>query len=47
MIQNTGLNRKTIDKYYTSPEIVTECINLMKKHLKLDRDNLYIEPECR
>jgi hypothetical protein len=46
MIQNTGLDRKTIDKYYTSPEIVEICINLVKQNLKIDENDLYIEPSA-
>ena len=34
-MQTTGLKRKTIDKFYTSPIIVKECINLIKQNINI------------
>ncbi len=31
--QKKGLKRNTIDKYYTKPDIVDKCIELIKKIL--------------
>ena len=45
-IQTTGLNRKTIDKYYTSPSIVNECIKLVKEKINITNDDLCIEPSA-
>ena len=42
----TGLKRKTIDKFYTSPIIANECINLMKKNINIQEKDLCIEPSA-
>jgi len=31
--QTTGLNRNTIDKYYTSENAVNLCLNLIKENI--------------
>ena len=46
MSQDTGLSRSTLDKYYTSPEIVTQCINLANEHIHFDTNDLCIEPSA-
>ena len=38
--QNTGLKRKQIDKYYTSSTIVDECIELIKKTIDIQENDL-------
>ena len=45
-IQSTGLKRKTIDKYYTSPSIVNECIKLIKENINIQENDLCIEPSA-
>ena len=45
-IQSTGLKRKTIDKYYTSPSIVNECIKLVKENINIQPNDLCIEPSA-
>ena len=45
-MQTTGLKRKTIDKFYTSPIIVKECINLIKQNINIYDDDLCIEPSA-
>ena len=45
-MQTTGLKRKTIDKFYTSPIIVKECINLIKQNINIYEDDLCIEPSA-
>ena len=46
-MQNTGLKRQTIDKYYTKKEVVVECVNLIKSNICVDRENdLVIEPSA-
>lgn len=45
-IQNTGLKRKTLDKYYTKKKIVLECMKLVKKHVKISANDVCIEPSA-
>lgn len=35
-MEKKGLNRNTIDKYYTKDNIVDVCINFIKKYIELD-----------
>jgi predicted RNA methylase len=44
--QNTGLNRNTVDKYYTKIEIVKSCIELVKKYVIISKNDLIIEPSA-
>ena len=44
--QTTGLNRDTIDKYYTNQNIVTTCIQNIKQHIQLNKDDLLVEPSA-
>jgi predicted RNA methylase len=44
--QTTGLKRNTIDKYYTKPNIATQCINLIKTHVTIGPTDLIIEPSA-
>ena len=46
MPQDTGLSRSTIDKYYTAPDIVKECINLVTEHAPVKSGDLCIEPSA-
>jgi 16S rRNA A1518/A1519 N6-dimethyltransferase RsmA/KsgA/DIM1 with predicted DNA glycosylase/AP lyase activity len=43
-MQNKGLNRNIIDKYYTKKEIVELCINKIKENIKINKKDLIIEP---
>ena len=43
---NTGLKRETIDKYYTSPDIVKTCIDLVKENIRILPDDVCIEPSA-
>ncbi len=45
-MQNKGLKRNTIDKYYTSTKCVETCIELIKKNINIDNDDLCIEPSA-
>ncbi len=46
-IQKKGLNRNTIDKYYTKKEIVKVCLNNIKTNLLIDKNkDLIIEPSA-
>ncbi len=45
-MQNTGLNRKTIDKFYTKNNIVDKCIELIKNNINILQDDLIIEPSA-
>lgn len=42
--QEKGLGRNTIDKFYTSPDTVELCIDLIRKHLSISKTDLIIEP---
>jgi hypothetical protein len=44
--QEKGLNRNTIDKYYTNPSVVDQCIELVKKYIVISNDDLIIEPSA-
>ena len=44
--QAKGLKRNTIDKYYTKDSVVELCMDLIKQHIKIDRDDLFIEPSA-
>ncbi len=44
--QTKGLTRDTIDKYYTKEVVVEQSLDLVKRHLKLNRDDLIIEPSA-
>jgi predicted RNA methylase len=44
--QNKGLNRNTIDKYYTKENITDECYKLIKKYVIINKDDLIIEPSA-
>ena len=44
--QKTGLKRNTIDKYYTKINIVKQCIEEIKKHIEILKDDLIIEPSA-
>jgi predicted RNA methylase len=46
IIQNKGLKRNSIDKYYTNPEIVKFCIECIKKNLIINENDLIIEPSA-
>jgi hypothetical protein len=46
MQQNTGLKRKTIDKFYTNSDIVNNCIDLVKKNVSFEKNDLIIEPSA-
>ena len=46
IMQNTGLKRKLIDKFYTSPDIVNQCINFIEDNIKIEKDDLCIEPSA-
>lgn len=44
--QKKGLNRNTIDKYYTKSIIVDQCIELVKTNLNILENDLIIEPSA-
>ncbi len=45
-LQQTGLNRNTVDKYYTKNEVVKLCIDLIKKYIIISQTDLIIEPSA-
>lgn len=46
IIQEKGLKRNTIDKYYTKSEVVNQCIDLVKQYISISKDDLIIEPSA-
>ena len=44
--QEKGLKRNTIDKYYTKPSVVTQCIELVKIYINISENDLIIEPSA-
>jgi predicted RNA methylase len=44
--QTKGLNRNTIDKYYTKDTVVESCLNMVKRYLQINSDELIIEPSA-
>lgn len=44
--QTKGLNRNTIDKYYTKDIVVELCLNLVKKYIHLNTYDLIVEPSA-
>ena len=46
IMQTTGLKRKTIDKFYTSPSIVNECIKSINEKISIQQRDLCIEPSA-
>ncbi len=46
MEQKKGLKRNPIDKFYTKQETVNLCIDLVKKHVEILKNDLIIEPSA-
>ena len=46
MKQTKGLQRNTIDKYYTNPTTVNLCIEFIKNNIVIDDNDLIIEPSA-
>jgi predicted RNA methylase len=44
--QTKGLNRNTIDKYYTKDSVVELCLNLVEKYIQINSVDLIIEPSA-
>ena len=44
--QAKGINRNTIDKYYTKDTAVELCISLVKKYIQINATDLIIEPSA-
>ena len=44
--KSVGLNRDKLDKFYTKKEIVDLCFNYIKDHIKIEVDDLIIEPSA-
>jgi predicted RNA methylase len=44
--QKKGLKRNIIDKYYTKSSVVKQCIELVKKYIKISNNDLIIEPSA-
>ncbi len=45
-MQKIGLNRNTIDKYYTKPNIVNQCIDIIKNKININKNDIIIEPSA-
>lgn len=46
LLQKKGLERNTVDKFYTAPIIVDECIKQVKEQLDIDSSDIIIEPSA-
>ena len=46
MAQDTGLHRNRLDKFYTRPEVVSECIRVWKEQLHPSVEDTIIEPSA-
>lgn len=44
--QTKGLNRNTIDKYYTKEEVVSLCLNMFQTNVQVNPNDLIIEPSA-
>lgn len=44
--QKKGLKRNIIDKYYTKDVVVEYCLNIFKKYIQINTDDLIIEPSA-
>ena len=44
--QSKGLNRNTIDKFYTKNTIVELCLNFVKEYISIEENDLIIEPSA-
>ncbi len=44
--QQIGLNRNTVDKYYTKNTVVDDCIKLIKKKITISSNDIIIEPSA-
>jgi len=44
--QQKGLNRNTVDKYYTKDTIVETFLDSIKKYVQINKDDLIIEPSA-
>ena len=45
-MQKKGLRRNTIDKYYTSPIIAQQCIDLFRTHVDIRPQDVVVEPSA-
>ena len=44
--QTKGLHRDAIDKYYTKDIVVESCLNMFKKYIEINTDDLIVEPSA-
>jgi predicted RNA methylase len=44
--QTKGLNRNTIDKYYTKNSVAEMCLHFIAQYIQINRDELIIEPSA-
>jgi len=42
----TGLHRNALDKFYTKPDIVRQCIEMISQHIQIHPADLLIEPSA-
>jgi hypothetical protein len=46
VLQDTGLDRNTIDKYYTNSNTVIKCLSIFKEEIKINDNDIIIEPSA-
>jgi predicted RNA methylase len=44
--QKKGLQRNTIDKYYTKPSVAEQCVGKIQQILQIDKNDVIIEPSA-
>lgn len=44
--QTKGLNRNTVDKFYTKQHVVELCLSFVKKYIQVNTNDLIIEPSA-
>ena len=45
-VQKKGLQRNTIDKYYTKPSVAEQCVVQIQQTLQIDKTDVIIEPSA-
>jgi predicted RNA methylase len=45
-VQKKGLQRNTIDKYYTKPSVAEQCVVQIQQTIQIDKNDVIIEPSA-
>ena len=44
--QTKGLKRNIIDKFYTKPDVATQCLQYLKDHIQIGENDIIVEPSA-